>query len=67
MGQSSNDAALKGAQIKLRMEECALGMEQRSNDATARDAQIKLRMEECVSSMGQKSIAKYAAVKDARI
>ena len=40
MGQRSNDAAVKDAQIKLRKEECARGMEQRSNYAAAKDAQI---------------------------
>ena len=42
MGQRSNYAAVKDVQIKLRKEECALGMEQRSNDAAVKDAQIKL-------------------------
>ncbi len=50
MGQSSNDAALKGAQIKLKMElECVLDMGRRGTDTNARlmDAQIKLLMDEC--------------------
>ena len=43
MGQWSNDAAERDAQIKLRKEECALDMGQMSNDAAKRDAQIKLK------------------------
>ena len=42
MGQSSNDAEVKDAQIRRREEECALGMGQRSNAATKKDVQIKL-------------------------
>ena len=41
MGQRSNYAAVKDAQIKHSKEECALGMGQKSNDAAAKDAQIK--------------------------
>jgi hypothetical protein len=39
-----------GAQIKLRMEECALSMEQSLNakDAAVKGAQLKLGREECV-------------------
>jgi len=42
MGQRRIDAAIKDVQIKLRREECALGMVQRSNanDAATKDAQI---------------------------
>ena len=40
MGHRSNDAAVKGAQILLRKEECALGMVQRSNDAAVKGAQL---------------------------
>ena len=49
MGQRSNYAAVTGAQIKLRMEECARGMGQmsKSNYAAVTGAQIKLRMAEC--------------------
>ena len=47
MGQRRDDAAVRGAQIKLSTEECALSMEQRSNDAALKDVQIKCRMEEC--------------------
>ena len=47
MGQRSNYAAAKDAQIKSTAEECASGMGQRSNYAVAKDAQIKLKMEEC--------------------
>ena len=49
MGQLLNNAAMKDAQIKLKMEECARSMGQRSNakHAAMKDAQIKLRMEEC--------------------
>jgi hypothetical protein len=47
MGQRSNDAAVTGAQIMLKMEECASDMGQKSNYAAVTGAQIKLRMEEC--------------------
>ncbi len=40
MGQKSNDAVAKDAQIMLTKEECALGMEQRSSDAVLTDAQM---------------------------
>ena len=61
----SNDVAAKVAQILLRKEEYALGMEQRSSDAAAaKDAQIASSKEECVGGMEQ---AKHdAAVKDAQ-
>jgi len=42
MGQKSNVAAMKDAQIMLSKEECASGMGQRSNDAAVKDARIKL-------------------------
>ena len=42
MGHRSSDAIVKDAQIKLRKEECALGMGQRSSDAAVKDAQIML-------------------------
>ena len=47
MGQRSNYAAVTGAQIKLKEEECARGTGQMSNYAAVTGAQIKLRMEEC--------------------
>ncbi len=53
MGQRSSYAAMKDAQIELRMEECVSSMGQRSSDAIVKDAQIKLRKEDCASSMGQ--------------
>ena len=53
MVQRSNYAALMGAQIKFRWEECAKGMEQRSNDALLMVAQNTLRKEECALSIGQ--------------
>jgi hypothetical protein len=43
----SNYAAVTGAQIKLRMEECARGMGQRSNYAAVTGAQIKSTGKEC--------------------
>ena len=47
MGQSSNYAAVTGAQINSTGEEYASDMAQRSNYTVAKDAQIKLKMEEC--------------------
>jgi hypothetical protein len=47
MGQKSNDAAKRDAQIMFRKEECAKDMGQWSNDAAERDAQMLLRKEEC--------------------
>jgi len=43
MGQRSNDAVVKDAQIVLGREECAgdMGLTYRSNYAAVRDAQIK--------------------------
>ena len=56
MGQKyTNDAASKDAQIKLRREEYASGMEQRSNDAVLRDAKVIFRGEECALNMEQGS------------
>jgi len=56
MGRSTERyALLMGAQIKLKMEECASDMGQRSNYAARKDVQIML-------GMGQK-ISNYAAVK----
>ena len=52
MEQSTNDAAAKGAQVKLRREECASSMGQRSNDAAVKDVEIKFKEEECVKGMG---------------
>jgi len=40
MGQKSNDAVAKDAQILSSKEECALSMEQRSSDAVLTDAQM---------------------------
>ena len=65
MGQSSNGAESKGAQINLRKEECASGMGQCTNGAAAKDAQIRLRMEDYALGMGQR--LSYAAEKDAQI
>jgi hypothetical protein len=62
---NTNDAAAKGAQIKLRREECASGMVRRRNYAAVVDAQIKLSKEECALGMEQKS--NNAAVKAAQI
>ena len=67
MGQRSNDAAVKAAQIKLRKEECVGGMEQRkkSNNAAVLDAQIKWSKEECALSTEQRP--NDVAVKDVPI
>ena len=46
MVQSSNDAAVKDAQIKPSKEEYVLSMGQRSNNAAVKDAQITLEKEE---------------------
>lgn len=64
MGQSSNDAAMKDAQVKPRMEEYVLDTEQRRNNMNAlrMDAQTMLSKEECVLGMEQKS--NDAAAKD---
>ena len=47
MGQRSNDATSKGAQILLPKEGCAEGMGQRSNYAVVKDVEIKLNKVEC--------------------
>jgi len=66
MEQSSNDATMKDAQIKLRKEECALSMEQSTNDAAMSDAQIKSIEEECaLSRYGAKSWSISRRIKDA--
>ena len=51
MEQRGNYAAVKDAQIMLRMEDCASGTVRRSSYAAVKDAQIKFRKEECVLSM----------------
>ena len=56
MGQKSSDAAAKDVQIKLRREECALGMEQSARNAAAKDAPTKLRGEECARGMEQAAL-----------
>ena len=45
MGQRSNDAAVKDAQILLKVEECAgdMGQRSKSNNAARKDAQIMLK------------------------
>ena len=53
MGQSVNYAAKKNAQIMLREEECASGMEEREF-VGAKDVQNKLSEEECAGSMGRR-------------
>jgi hypothetical protein len=57
MVQRSNDAALQGAQIKFKREECVKDMEQRLNrkDAAVKDALILSSREEYVLSMVQRS------------
>ena len=47
MEQTSNDAAVKDAQIKPRKEEYALSMGQRSNDAAVKGVQSMSSKEEC--------------------
>ena len=56
MVQQSNDAAVKGAQIKLGREEYAenMGRRSRTNCAVLKDAQIDLGREEYATSMGQR-------------
>ena len=52
MGQRSNYAAVKDAQIKLKKEGCASNMGQRSNDAAVTGAQIKSTvLNNCVARM----------------
>ena len=48
MGQRPNHVVTKGAQIKLKKEECVSNMERRLNDAAAMDVQIMPTKEECV-------------------
>ena len=50
------NALLMGAQIKLRKEECALGMGQRSNDAALKDVQIKPIVADYVGGTVQSAI-----------
>eukprot|EP00984_Skeletonema_dohrnii_P034410 scaffold33550_cov114-Skeletonema_dohrnii-CCMP3373.AAC.5 len=45
-------AAVKAAQIMLRMEECASGMVQVAKYAAAKDARVMPEVEECVLNMG---------------
>jgi len=77
MGQRSNYAVVKDAQIKLNTEESASSMGQSSNYVARKDAQIKppkhrwtdgqmmLSTEESANGMGQRS--ENAAVKGAQI
>jgi len=60
MGQRRDYAAKWAAQVKLRLEECALGMGQRSNYAPVKDARIKLREEGYARGTGERR--NYAAV-----
>jgi hypothetical protein len=53
MGQSSNDAAVMGARMQPRREECALSMGQSTKDAVVKDAQTKLEKEDYVGDMEQ--------------
>ena len=56
MGQRSNDAAVKGAQVKLRREECAssTGQHGQRKDAAVMVAQVLLRKDQCASGTGQR-------------
>ena len=63
MGQISNDAAVKDAQIKPRKEDCAEGTVQSLNYVAVKDAQIEFGKEVFASSMGQRFRPKDAAVK----
>ena len=47
MGQSTNDAAMKDAQIRLRKEESAIGMGQKGGHATVMGVQSMLDKEDC--------------------
>ena len=58
-------AQLKDAHIKLREEECALGMGQRLSDAAVKDVQNMLRMKEFALRMEQS--ANDAELKDAQV
>ena len=62
-----NDAALRAAQNKLKMEECVSSMGQWSpaNYAAPKDAQIKFKTVECARSMGRRG--SNAALKNAQI
>ena len=60
----SNYAAVKDAQITLRLEECASSMELRSNFAAVMDAQIKFGKEACALGMGRNATHTHVAVKD---
>ncbi|KAK1732730.1 hypothetical protein QTG54_016577 [Skeletonema marinoi] len=62
MGQGSNYAVVKDAQINLIEEEFTGDMEQRRNYAALKDAQINLIQEECVGDMGRRG--SFAVVKD---
>ena len=64
MEQRWNNAAVKDAQIMLRKEDYASGMEQWSSDAAVKDAQILLWKEEYVLSMAPRLHTNDAAVKD---
>ena len=61
MGQRSNDASLKDAQIMLKREECATGMGQRGNDAASKNAQIMLRREEFANDTRHKAKTKWCS------
>ena len=67
MGQSSNYAAAKDAQLLLSEEEFALGMGHSSNvnDATVMDALNMLRKEVFALDMGQRRSERHAASKGA--
>ena len=54
MEQKSNDAVVKGAQIRLKEEECALRMGQGPNYAALKDAQTKSSKEEYALDTGQR-------------
>ena len=67
MGQRSNYAAMKDAQLQQSKEECAINMGHRlhTNYARLKDVQIKPNEEEYASNMEQRS--NDAALKDAQI
>ena len=56
MEQRSNYAASQDAQIKLKLEECASGMERSANSAAFKDARIKLKLGECADVMEQAKV-----------
>ena len=66
MEHRSNYVAMQDAQIKLRTEDCALGMGHMSNtnDAATKDVQTMLKKEESAFNMGQRETC--ATVKDAQ-